>query len=858
MKSTKKLISIIAVLAMIVSAIAVSASVPAAADDNATAADAPEYFMQFSKDNFMGYVPFEKGEDGYSTKQMKDPQITYLDNGTVNVIQDDVNSLGVKTMFKLDQDAVKKYKERLEKEAQERVAQKKAEAEKNGKVYDAEKFRDSFPTVNIRVFLNQSYLKGTAIVDRGRWLQSDISYAIEFRMKDGSTVKNIPKFGAGGVMYSTKTVGISFCELNEEKGTYSAINMEDVEGVIFSFFHWNPSVKEVTFSSPTVSGDGWLPERDPIDISDATYPYTAAIWDKNYIQAYEPKPDKIEYSPDNVNYHTFKLGWGWMKWTTKATMSQYQTFYWIDRDVFDKGLALANQKDADGKLIGSGKMKMTISLDACTDQNGDPVQAEVKVIFVTNSKGYQEKISTWQKPGESVEYEIDVTDLERSDTYGVVLDVQNYWYYDKDKNVVEYPATGVEKEEDGKKVMKYGTGVERIYVSPQVRFSPITVMEPNEVTTSATMGTTAATSKRDVNGVVEGAGYHFIDFTEETRWKAFGNAPDTPITYYNDSKDKTLQAGYEAKTLDDGTPNPWYGGFKIKTTNKARNKQFQTCFINLKVKESDGTVTEVPTDLRKSIKNQMNQALAYARAPGASGYLAFQVRVNSAKHPIEGRDTSVECGLQFMCGDNGKLDNESWTDIYSDYTREVYKYVNIGETAEMFIDVSDDLDAGMISAVHPMVQNYAIMDQKTGSACGITDVDVDFSSVYVAGKSNKTPTRTTAPKADQSEADAIYALFKQLPGLKLSDYKTPEDWAKLDKFIEACNNASAQTMQYLYNNTSLTSDVYGQLLEIYMGGGGDYGDDAPETGATSAAAPLAAAFAAVAAAYVIVKSRKSK
>ena len=501
-------------------------------------------------------------------------------------------------------------------------------------------------------------------------------------------------------------------------------------------------------------------------------------------------------------------------------------------------------------------MKMTVILDSCVDQHDKPVQAEVKIIFVNSSKGYNKKIDTWQKPGESVEYEIDVTDLERSDTYGVILDIQNYRYYDKNNNVVEYPVEGIEKEENGKKVMKYGTGVEKIYSSPQARFSPITVMEPNEVTTTATVAPAASTTKRDVNGVVEGAGYHFIDFTEETRWKAFGNAPDLPITYYNDSKDKKLQAGYQPKTLDDGTINPWYGGFKIKTSNKAKNKQFQTCFLNMSVTESDGTVTKIPLSLRKSVKNRMNQALAYARAPGASGYIAFQVRLNSAKHPIEGRNTSVECGIQLMCADNGKIDNEKWSDDYADYTREVLKYVNVGQTTELFIDVSDDINAGMIAAVHPMAQNYAIMNQKTGSACGITDVDVDFSAMYVAGKSNKTPTRTTEAKANRSEADAIYALFKQLPGLKLSDYKTPEDWAKLDKFIEACNNATAQTMQYLYNNTSLTSDVYGQLLEIYMGGGG-YGDDAPETGASSAAAPLAAAAAAaVAAAYIIVKGRK--
>lgn len=858
MKSTKRLISVIAAIAMLVSAIAVSVSMPAAADNTATD-NAPEYFMQFSKDNFMGYTPFQSNEDGYNkVTDMKEPQVTYLDNGTVNILQDDQRSTGLRPTFKLDQDAVKKYKARLEKEAQERVAAKKEEAAKNGKTYEPERFRSSFPTVYMRVFLDQSYVKGTAMVDRGRWLQSDISYAILFKMKDGSIVKTYPKFGGGGVMYSTHTLDISFCKLKDDS-TYEAINMEDVEGIVFEFSHWNASVKEVTFSSPTVSGDGWLPEREPIDISDVSYPLTAAIWDKNYMQAYEPKPDQTLYSPDGVNYHAFKLGWGWMQWVTRDTKNQYQEYYWVDRDVFDKALAVANQKDADGKLIGSGKMKLTVALDQCTDQNGDSVQAEIKITFNTNSRGYVTKVSAWQKPGESVEYEIDVSDLERSDTFGVIFNVQNWWYYDKDKNVVEYPVEGKEVEENGKKVTKKGTGVERIYISPQVRFSPITVMQADEVATSATMASTAATTKKDTNVQMEGAGYHFIDFTEDIRWKAFGNAPDLPITYFNDSSDKTLQAGYQAKTLDNGEPNPWYGGFKIKTTNQARNKQFQTCFITLGVKEADGTKTPISVSRRTQLKNQMNQALAYARGPGAPGYLAFQVRVNSAKHPIEGRDTSVECGMQFMCSDNGDLnDTWTWADTYNDYTREVYRYVNVGDTLEMFIDVSDDLDAKMIAAVHPMAQNYAILDQRTGSACGVTDVDVDFSSIYVAGNNTVTPTRATEATVNHSDADAIYALFKQLPGTKLSDYNTPEDWAKLDKFIAACNEASAQTMQYLFNNTSLTSDVYAQLLEIYMGDGGDYGDDAPDTGAASTAAPLAAAVAAIAAGYVIVKSRKRK
>ena len=63
MKSFKKVISIIAAISLLITTLAVTASVSVSADD--AAADAPVYFTKFTADNFIGFGEFSSLEEGF-------------------------------------------------------------------------------------------------------------------------------------------------------------------------------------------------------------------------------------------------------------------------------------------------------------------------------------------------------------------------------------------------------------------------------------------------------------------------------------------------------------------------------------------------------------------------------------------------------------------------------------------------------------------------------------------------------------------------------------------------------------------------------------------------------------------------
>lgn len=863
MKSFKKTISIIAALAMLITTLTVAASLPASAE--VAASEAPVYFTKFTADNFVGFGEYQRGEDGFddikdSTDQarVQEGDVSYPIDGAVDIATKSTDSHGVRTIFKLD-DTAKNYFKQLEDEAaakyEANVEAAKEKAEKQGKEFNIESVAMVYPSVKCSLFVKDS------VTSKGIDIDTFVGFA--FILKDGT----ICDTGAvtGGNKYRTRTDTIPIRKKVNVGGEtkYEAINLEDIEAVRLDVYHWNPSFKEVVFSGLTVSGTGELPERDPIELGDEKTA-VAFNFDKDYRRDYAPSPKEILYSPvenpegadgkrDGFNK---KGNPGWMKWQCEGASQQYQAAYWFDRDQFDYALALANRKDENGNLIGSGKFLITIALESCVDAAGNPVKAEVQVNFSTYNKGYLSLVNTWQNPGETVQYEIDVSQLERSDVAQIVITVQNYWYYDKDGNVVQYPETGKEVDVDlgngeTSKTVKYGTGVKWIGgIVPQIKVSPITVMEPDHViTTAATQKVTAATTTKAPTQEIEGAGYHFFDYEEYSRMAGYGNQPET-IKYYNDSSKDDPNIIYTEK--DD----TFYGGFKI--TSKFSNlvgKQYQNCWTTITAKATNDQKVEIETvispEYTTRVKNRMKQALAYANAPGAPGMLAYKVKVNSAKNGTyklvngvgkrvsgHGKDCTVQIGVQIMC--------------YDEYDSVVnYKYQAIGGVQTHYIDVSE-LTVDKIRQIHPMAQNYANVDEETGNACGLYDIDIDFSAIYVAGNGAGTPTKTEAPTANNSEVEAIYAIYKQLPGLNPSDYQTEADWALLEKFITACYEASVQTMNGL-EAKGVTSDIIGRLQEIFFGTAGGF-DDGPDTGAT--AAPIAAMFVAAAAGFVFMKLRK--
>ncbi|MGN0114626.1 MAG: hypothetical protein ACI396_04825, partial [Acutalibacteraceae bacterium] len=530
MKSFKKVISIIAAVAMLVTTLAVTASVSASAED--TASEAPVYFTKFTADNFIGYGEYKRGEDGFESEdgstnqtQIQEPQsVTYPVDGAVDIKTKDYKSKGVRLLYKLD-DTAKDYFKQLEDEAeakyQENVQKAKEKAEKQGKEFKIESVAKVFPSVKGRFFINETV--------KSNDMDVDCYVTIGFVLKDGTMTDAI--FG-GGIKYATKdiTVPIRKSKTVDGETVYNAVDLNDIEAVRLEVYHWDPSLKEVTFSGLTVSGTGELPEREAIEVGDEKTA-VAFNFDKTYRRPYAPEPKEFLYcsvenptdKDGNLLEDGNKKGFnkkgdaGWMKFKTEGANQQYQAAYWFDRDQFDYALALANKKDENGNLIGSGKFLMTIALEDCVDSKGKPVEAEVKVNLATTHHGYVTVVNAWQQPGTTVQYELDVSEIERSDVELVIVCIQNYWYYDKDGNVVEYPENGKDVSVDlgdGETSItkKYGTGVEWIGgMIPQIKCSPITVMEPNQVlTTATTMKTTAPTTTAAPTKEIEGAGYHFF------------------------------------------------------------------------------------------------------------------------------------------------------------------------------------------------------------------------------------------------------------------------------------------------------------------------------------------------------------
>ena len=869
MKSFKKVISIIAALALLITTLAVTASVSVSAED--AVADAPVYFTKFTADNFVGFGEYSPGEEGYeevdgdkTQTRVQEGDISYPLDGAVDLATKSTSSRGVRAIFKLD-DTAKQYFKQLEDEAaakyEENVKKAKEKAERQGKEFKIESVAKVYPSVKSTFFVKQS--------TTSKGLDIDLMIGYAFILKDGTVCESPIGYG---MARQTKTVNVSICKkvLKDGETKYEAIDLDQIEYVRLEVYHWNSSLKEVIFAGFTVSGEGELPEREAIDVgNDKTA--VAFNFDKEYRRDYAPSPKEILYcdveNPTDDDGNPIEDGKrggfnkkgnpGWSKWQCVGNSQQYQSAYWFDRDQFDYALAVANRKDENGNLIGSGKFLFTFSLESCVDAEGKPVKAELKVHFSTHSKGYVLVIDEWQDAGTTVQYEIDATQFERSDVGMIIFCVQNYFYYDKNGELVEYPESGKEVEvklEDGdiSKTVKYGTGVKWVGgIVPQVKMSPITVKEPNQIlTTAAPLTTTVPTTTKAPTQEIEGAGYHFYDFVETGRILEYGNQPLEPIQYFNSSKD----VGENVILVDED--DDFNGGFKMKSRySNVVSKQYQQHWTTMDSKAMQKLGYEIETVLteaqRRLVYNRMKQALAYANAPGAPGMLAFKAKVNSAKNGTfrlvggkeklisgSGEDCTVQIGMQIACYDY-------YDSIFS------YKYQGKGGVQTHYMDVSE-LSVDQITIIHPMAQNYANVDKETGNACGMYDVDVDFSAIYVVGNGAGAPTKTQAATADNAEVEALYSLFKQLPGLELSDYKTEADWALLEKFIEACSLASVQTMNGL-EAKGVTSDTIGKLQDLYLWGGGEL-DDGPDTGAT--AAPIAALCLAAAAGFVFMKFRK--
>ncbi len=810
-------------LSMLIATVAVATTFTASAEEETEVA--PSYVQTFTKDNFLGVYEYSEGKP--NTDANKSPEYTtdtekvvFNEDGSFTMDTDSYKNVGMRAVFSVDENmknCIAEAQQIAEEKYQKKVEEAKKKAEDAGKEFDPESVAAVTPALNVKYRIEKSIEK------KGKnYFMRDTFVYYGYILEDGT---NVPAVKGGGNMYreqvasyplSYKTFDASGDNLSSDEATLIE-NFDNIKAIYVELYHWTKYDKAITFSGLSLSDTPVIPEFETPDTGDDTSA-VAVDWDPNYIQSYSGTPYKVLYSADNgVTEDYGKKNIGWLRYENNSCSNQWQTYFFFDRDAFNYALTVANK---DG---GTKKMIITITLESCVDQHGKDVQAEVVVMGNFYNGGYKELVSAWQSPGTSVDYVIDTSDWTLNCIAGIKTAVQNYWCYDKDGNMVEYMERkeGDSDTDANGSSVNYGTGVEKIYINPTATFSPITVLQAGVEPTSRVLSTEAPTETTTSSGEIEGVGYHFFDFTEDCRNLGYGNAPQT-LEYVTDEESK------------------FNGGFRITSPTKI-NKQHQACWTLYDAKATNDNgeeiLTTIPEEVTKRIYNQMKQALAYAKAPGAPNQLAMDVKVDSAINPADNKVCSVQMAIQLMCFDD--LDNIM-----------VAQYVNVGKTATLYIDVTD-LDVDMIRQVHPMAQNYANVNQKTGNASGVTNIDVTFGAIYVAGKGVQKTTIATE-KADNSEAEAIYALYKQLPGTSLSDYTTAESYALLEKFIDAYWAISDATRELLESEYGLTMDDYGVLLEIYNELG--FYDDSVDTGAT--AAPIAALFLAAAAGFVCYKSKK--
>lgn len=817
----KKTLSIVLALVMLTATVAAALSVSAVADE------APEVKLvqTFTADNYLGMALYDDGSPGETTGlelSKSTDNITFNDDGSFTMDSKDIGNHGMRVLFSVD-DAMKtcfaEAQQVADEKYEKKVEEAKAKAEAEGKTFDESTVAKVNPAL-MAYFRIEKSLQAKAKADYMR----DTFLYYGYVKNDGTF---LPVVKTGGNMYQEKATSFPLqyhtyrADKLDELSEGDAIaleNFDDIKAIYIEAYHWNAYDKAVTFSGLAVRGTPTISEFEAPDTGDAKTD-VVVNWDPEYKQSYSGSPDRLTFSADDGvedEYKTSKKT-GWMKYEvrTSGAQNQWMTYFFFDRDQFNKGVTVANKEG------NSHKMKITFTLESCVDQENNPVKAMVDLTAAFYNGGYKTIINAWQEPGTSVTYEFDATDFTLNSVAGFRVAVQNFWYYDKDNNVVEYPektADSPDTDASGNTI-NYGTGVKRIYIKPTARISPIEVALENEVHTNATV-TSATTTEAPTDN--PGAGYHFFDFTPDTQAKEFGNSPDQ-IIY----KDYTEKEGVD-KLYDSD-----YGRVIIKSDKKVQ-QQHQMGWLT---RSSSDNLTIIPEAVQKRVYNQMKQALSYANGPGGLHLLACDATVIAAKHGTTKEDCTIQCQIMIHAGGS----------VSSPVTE---KWISIGKTSTLLLDVSElVLDDVAIVRLSPM--NYANTDPDKGYACGVTNLEVEYSAVYVAGNSFATTARPTE-EVNMAEAEAIYKLYKQLP----ATFTTREDILLLEQFINAYAEASIETQEYLAAKYALTMDDYGALLELFyeLDLGGDIDDyDEVDTGATT---PIAMFMAVAAAGFVLVKSRK--
>ncbi|MGN0173597.1 MAG: hypothetical protein ACI39F_04065 [Acutalibacteraceae bacterium] len=440
--------------------------------------------------------------------------------------------------------------------------------------------------------------------------------------------------------------------------------------------------------------------------------------------------------------------------------------------------------------------------------------------------------------------------------------------------------------------------------------SPFTAGGSLTVTTKATSKTTAG------NGDYEYAGYHFYDFTPQAYAETYGWGTHASFVNYlsadyydsyeivdKDYDKDDMKQGYKdrnnpsVKVNGDSTYKQQFndakslvsGGYEVEMKSPYPRVQLQNqAYYHVSGADEDARLLQNGGDHKNQtaqgekydFTEQMRNGLKYAKEnpdPQKKGFLAIDVYVLSSVHGYKNIYNST---YKAWCQKNGKtVQNEnSGVEVMAaihgnvgteDVSVSSATFVQPGEKKTIYLDVSE-LEVENITAVRIVGQNYANMANKeqggNNNTCGITDVQVRYSAIYVPGNKNTDLTTTVNVTRPFSLSDAkkIKKLYDALPGLSVDDYNTDADYKKLAAFIKAWTKASEATQKYCEEKygidyakiSMLEADVYEKLYGSGANGadGGDGGS--PLTG--DIAFPMVSLLVAGLAGYAIIKTRKKK
>ncbi len=656
-------------------------------------------------------------------------------------------------------------------------------------------------------------------------------------------------------------------------------NLDNVESIIISLYHYEYTDAVVEFSGIAYENNApkikqfVAPTPETPDKSVTLFEYR-----REYDKKWTGHPSTVKYNPNGgykaTEYKTTEIGDVYLKNINDVSTKQLTLYYDFDKDMFNKGIVTANQEG------GSKQATITLNVTKLHDTNNEEMLAEFQLQFFMYDGSVKTLFQEWVSQGTQKTFQFDVSEVDINSVSYIKLSLQNYWkycaedgrFYDFDQKV----------EEDGKIYCRDNLGNEKVDVTDKVLVDRTmrnieafvsrikTVGTVLEETTATTVIETTTPSEPVED--YEYAGYHFMDFKQESLNECYGNNPShidflfddhyqryslEKNTYKDNNSSGTKIEGDDQYKLDFAEASGLSsGGYQLQISSgfEKSQVQYQSSYFKSGALE-DAERTSSTQDHEKPLEpqnekydytEQMANAIKYANEnpdPKLTGYLAMDVYLVSSIH---GYKNSKNKTYKAWCKKNNKelADEKSGAEIQLmihakdkdgvDCSTEVVASVMPGNKTTIFIDVSE-LNAENVTNVRVVAQNYGnLANREQGGdnlTCGITNVTARYSAIYVPGNKQSEEITTTilvTRPFDEKDAKKIKKLYDKLPGLSVDDYETEADYDKLAAFQKVWTDASDATQKYCEEEYDIDYASIGMLeMDVYdkIYGSGSWEDE---------------------------------